>query len=245
MLDPESIDIYSLPWLPIELHLTFPNATAIYFAIDSEERLQYLGKTLSLKYRWRQHHKYQALVESDVKKVAFYFPNFYQSTSIKRSELARLEKGCIAWFKPPLNDKCRNLDKDYWQFPEAKELFEESPILECINSKTYHMDSPQVQNFYLWAVENKRELRDATKLTVSPRPIQALHRFLRFLGYETEKVGSFVSAGRQKNHYQIINPDLPYLETISSMDAELSQPIAISKIELQLAQGLEKLEVLK
>ena len=170
-----------------------------------------------------QHHKHPELLAQQVNKIAFYFPNFFnlcKPTLMERAELARLEKDCIAWFKPPLNVRLRSLPEEHWKFRKAEDLIAQSPIWECITSEHYYENSPQVKKFYSWAVENKLEVWNVLELAVTQKPIGTLHNFLKKLQYETERVGYFTIGGQQKRHYKIINPNLPCLEAINGTECQ-------------------------
>jgi hypothetical protein len=54
MINPESLDLSALPWLPLEAKSAFPKQSAIYFAIDSLGNIQYIGRSVNVKNRWVQ-----------------------------------------------------------------------------------------------------------------------------------------------------------------------------------------------
>ena len=210
MIDPKSIDIFALPWLPIEVRSTFPRVPAIYFAMGSGSNLLYIGMTHDLKTRWANHHRYEELREREVEKIAYYFPNLRRSIPVDRDELARLEKYYICKFDPPLNKRLRGKGGDKLLGSSIEELLKQSPIWSCIVSEPYCRDSPQVKQFYLWAVEHKQILKHATKLNVSVSEVETLNKFLKFfLNYETEYVRYAGSQGQQQRFYRITNFDLP------------------------------------
>ena len=67
MINPQLIDISSLPWLPLDARSAFPKQPAIYFAIDSKNRIQYIGRSLNPKSRWSIDILLSLKAEEDVK----------------------------------------------------------------------------------------------------------------------------------------------------------------------------------
>lgn len=95
-LKPCDIDISSLPWLPLEATYAFPNQPAIYFAIDSENVIQYIGMSVNPRTRWKKHHRHDELHKIGGIKVCYLF--------VDHPELLReIESALIQWFRPPLN----------------------------------------------------------------------------------------------------------------------------------------------
>lgn len=103
MLNPSEINLSSLPWLPLDAKSAFPKNPAIYFAIDSQGTVQYIGRSINPKSRWANHHKYKHLEAIGSIKIVYLFvdsPNL----------LPEIESALILWFDPPLNvaDKSTN-----------------------------------------------------------------------------------------------------------------------------------------
>ncbi|MEA5578709.1 GIY-YIG nuclease family protein [Anabaena sp. UHCC 0451] len=59
MKNPTEINLASLPWLPLAAKTAFPKNPAIYFAIDSTDTIQYIGRSVNPRARWQNHHKYE------------------------------------------------------------------------------------------------------------------------------------------------------------------------------------------
>lgn len=95
MIKPESLDLLALPSMPLSERKSFPAIPCIYFAIDSLNNVQYIGKTKNLRKRWKYHHKPSRLEESESIQVA------YLLTDIDL--LDRREIELIEMFNPPLN----------------------------------------------------------------------------------------------------------------------------------------------
>lgn len=96
MIKPESIDLASLPWLPLEEKTAFPKRASIYFAIDSLGNVQYIGRSVNTKRRWGNHHKYHDLTGIGGVRIAYLFVDSPEL-------LPNIEKALIQWFQPPLN----------------------------------------------------------------------------------------------------------------------------------------------
>mgnify|MGYP001792623437 CR=1 FL=1 len=96
-INPETLDIKTLPWLPLEEKAAFPKKSAIYFAIDSQGTVQYIGRSANVRQRWGNHHKYDVLSEIGNIKIAYLFVDAVEL-------LPKIEAALIEWFKPPLNN---------------------------------------------------------------------------------------------------------------------------------------------
>lgn len=55
------IDLNTLPSLPLTNRKQLPAISAVYFCLDSNGQLLYVGKTVNLQQRWQQHHRYAQL----------------------------------------------------------------------------------------------------------------------------------------------------------------------------------------
>ena len=62
---PELIDPFKLPSLKLFQLKELPPCVAIYFAIDEQQRVIYVGKTKDLNERWKNHHRMPNLQEMD------------------------------------------------------------------------------------------------------------------------------------------------------------------------------------
>lgn len=96
MIDPQSVNIEALPWLPLDERLTFPRQPAIYFAIDPLGIVQYIGMSKDPRRRWYLHHRYAELEQIGNIRIAYLFVD-------KPVLLSSIESALIAWFNPPLN----------------------------------------------------------------------------------------------------------------------------------------------
>lgn len=96
MIDPTTLDVSKLPWLPIHVCEAFPKSPAIYFAIDDNNLIWYVGRTIDSCRRFQSHHKINEMGLCGVSKIAFLFFN----DSIV---LPEVEAILIKYFKPNLN----------------------------------------------------------------------------------------------------------------------------------------------
>jgi putative transcriptional regulator len=96
MLDPSSLDLSVLPWVPLEATAGFPSKPGIYFAIDSNKVVQYVGRSNNVRGRWRTHHRYDQLQAIGNVRIIYLFVN-------DPKLLPAVETALIEWFDPPLN----------------------------------------------------------------------------------------------------------------------------------------------
>lgn len=73
MINPSDINLNSLPRLPLEEKTAFPKRSAIYFAIDSLDTVQYIGRAVNVRNRWGSHHRYNELSAIGNVKIAYLF----------------------------------------------------------------------------------------------------------------------------------------------------------------------------
>ncbi len=96
MINPSEINLSSLPWLPLDAKSAFPKNPAIYFAIDSQGTVQYIGRSLNPKARWAKHHRYKQLEAIGSVRIVYLFVDSPEL-------LSEIESALISWFDPPLN----------------------------------------------------------------------------------------------------------------------------------------------
>jgi hypothetical protein len=97
MINPQSLDLSTLPCLALEEKSNLPSQSAIYFAIDFQGNIQYIGRSVNLRQRWTAHHKFSELHEMGDIRIAYLF--------IDVDLLPDVESALIEWFKPILNKK--------------------------------------------------------------------------------------------------------------------------------------------
>jgi DNA-binding Xre family transcriptional regulator len=96
MITPESIDFSVLPSLCLTRRSELPEVPAIYFAINSLDQIQYIGRSQNLRQRWLSHHRQFQLQAIDSVRIAW-----LRCDDV--SLLAEIEAALIEWFEPPLN----------------------------------------------------------------------------------------------------------------------------------------------
>jgi toxin ParE1/3/4 len=99
MIDVSKIDLFSLPSLPLSERDLLPDSGAVYFVIDAENRLLYIGKAIHLRQRWKSHHR-SSQFES-LKQVRLAWLSF--DPPLSNEALYRVEQECILHFRPPVN----------------------------------------------------------------------------------------------------------------------------------------------
>jgi hypothetical protein len=88
-----------LPSVPLKNRAKLPGESAIYFTIDQESRVLYIGKAKNLNERWKNHHRTYALEQLDNTCSVFIY---WQSCA--EGDLDEAEKILIQQFQPLLND---------------------------------------------------------------------------------------------------------------------------------------------
>lgn len=93
-MTPATIDVLTLPCLPLGERKALPLCPALYFVLNVENAIVYIGRTKSLQQRWIAHHK--GFRESEGLRIAW--------LSVDDPVLlSSIETACIAYFDPPLN----------------------------------------------------------------------------------------------------------------------------------------------
>lgn len=96
MIDPDSIDFSVLPWMPLDATAGFPAQPGIYFAIDSQGVVQYIGRSRDVRGRWKKHHRYKDLNAGGGIRIVYLFCDAIEL-------LPEIEVALIHWFNPCLN----------------------------------------------------------------------------------------------------------------------------------------------
>jgi len=95
MINPSDINLCALPSVPLEDRSRFPQTPCIYFAIDSQGVIQYIGKSINLRKKWSLHSRRRPLERMGGVRIA------YLQCSLELLE--GRETWLIDWFRPPLN----------------------------------------------------------------------------------------------------------------------------------------------
>ncbi|MBD1906195.1 GIY-YIG nuclease family protein [Funiculus sociatus GB2-A5] len=86
----------NLPSVPLEMKFQLPRTSSIYFAIDSSNKVQYIGKANNLRQRWSSHNKFWEIKILNRVRLAWLEIS-------EKSQLSLAEKELIKYFNPPLN----------------------------------------------------------------------------------------------------------------------------------------------
>lgn len=95
MVSPESINLATLPSVALRDRAMLPTTPCIYFAIDSQGVVQYIGKSSNPRVRWQTHHKGVDLALIGGIRIAY--------LETDADLLPQIERALIAYFRPPFN----------------------------------------------------------------------------------------------------------------------------------------------
>ncbi len=96
----EDIDLSTLPSVYLLEKSRLPNCVAIYFVSNSKGQILYIGRTVNLVERWREHHRFNQLKRFNRKdRISI----SWMVCSKDINALANLENELIQLYKPPLN----------------------------------------------------------------------------------------------------------------------------------------------
>lgn len=90
------IELLDLPSVPLNRRSELPTVPSIYFVINSNGDVQYIGRSVNPRARWMSHHQQSNLVGIGDIKIAWIEISDH-------SLLPHIETALIHWFKPPLN----------------------------------------------------------------------------------------------------------------------------------------------
>lgn len=94
-----SLDPFQLSSVTLSERKELPTCTAIYFAIDSRNRVLYVGKAKNLAARWKNHHRLHALEQMDKE-----YPVRLAWQAWNEESLNEAEKSLILSYQPLLNN---------------------------------------------------------------------------------------------------------------------------------------------
>lgn len=103
MINPSEINPLTLPSVPLESRRDLPTDPCIYFAIDGQGLVQYVGKAKNLRNRWGGHHHYNDFTRMSNVRIAY--------IAVDVDLLSAVERSFIEWIAPPLNGRKRCLVK--------------------------------------------------------------------------------------------------------------------------------------
>jgi hypothetical protein len=98
MIEAHTIPLLALPSLPFVERRRLPRCAAIYFVLNAEGTVLYVGQSINLALRWAAHHRMTKLVEHHAMRIAWLLMD---DVSI----LDAVESACIAYFDPLCNGR--------------------------------------------------------------------------------------------------------------------------------------------
>ncbi len=93
------LDPFQLPFVSLAERKQLPDCAAIYFVLDGNDRILYVGKAKNLAARWKNHHRIHKLEEIDKN---FSVRLAWQAWN--KEDLDEAEKSSIKRFQPLLNN---------------------------------------------------------------------------------------------------------------------------------------------
>lgn len=105
MIKPEEIKIQHLPSVDLLKKDSLPKLPGIYFAIDSLDRVQYIGQSENLYRRWLDHSRYSDFKRIGKVRIAYLFIS-------SKELLPQVEAALIYYFNPSLNSYYRQQHED-------------------------------------------------------------------------------------------------------------------------------------
>ena len=95
-LEPQSIPLLALPFVPFNERKHLPRLTAIYFVLNAAGTVLYVGQSINLAVRWAAHHRAAKLTEHQATRIAWLVME-------DETLLNAIEAACIAYFDPLCN----------------------------------------------------------------------------------------------------------------------------------------------
>ena len=95
-LEPHSIPLLALPFVPMAERKRLPRLAAIYFVLNAQGTVLYVGQSINLAMRWAAHHRTTKLIEHQATRIAWLVMD-------DETLLNAVESACIAYFAPLCN----------------------------------------------------------------------------------------------------------------------------------------------
>ncbi|PSB31558.1 GIY-YIG nuclease family protein [Chlorogloea sp. CCALA 695] len=198
------ITIADLPSVHLLDKNRLPNCAAIYFVTDSNGQIIYIGRTVNLVARWKDHHRFNQLKRFNRKNL---LSISWLNCSNDLSTLSKLENEFINLYKPPLNwskvvQPIRKIT------PVETALQQSLQQLAKLNTVIFGFDSiaEEKPTIYLnYPVYGKRGLSGSVRVAL--RNINKKASSLKWKEYHTEPK-SFGKFGFWETEYNGIKIDL-------------------------------------
>lgn len=98
MFDARDINVFELPSVKLAEKSQLPGMPGIYFVIDGEGKIRYIGLSVNIKVRWVVHHKLKTFRDIQEAKIAYFL--------VKNTlSLTQIEIALIKHFEPDLNER--------------------------------------------------------------------------------------------------------------------------------------------
>ncbi|MCA1991896.1 MAG: GIY-YIG nuclease family protein [Coleofasciculus sp. S288] len=216
-----------------------PNCAAIYFVSDSQGQVLYVGRTVNLLERWREHHRFNQLKRLNRKKR---ISISWMTCSNDINILSNLENELIKLYKPPLNwskvvSPVRRIT------PAELALQQSLQQLGKLNTMIFGFDpipDKEPPTIYLvYPVYGKRGISGSIRSVL--KNINKKVSTLKWKEYRTERK-SFGKFGYWETEYNGIRIDLaPAQGLVHFMDDSIRR--AVAGVDL-MAFSCEQLEIL-
>lgn len=95
------LDLSKLPSVPLSQKADLDRCSAIYFALDSNHNVLYVGKAINLVFRWKDHHRFEQL--SEINRTNSIRLAWWECTP-DAQVLTQAENHFIKVYKPLLNN---------------------------------------------------------------------------------------------------------------------------------------------
>jgi excisionase family DNA binding protein len=137
--DVRAIDPFSLPFVMMSEMPYLPACGGIYFAIEDDREVVYIGQSVNIRYRWRTHHTQSYLCDlSNLDDARRYRLAWLIIEDLE--ERTSAERAFVRRFRPRLNDTFNHDEKPKMEFSSApfsreKEMLTTKEVAERIGVK--------------------------------------------------------------------------------------------------------------
>lgn len=170
----DEVELSNLPQLPLEDKRSLPDLPAVYFAVGTDSEILYVGRTASLRRRWKgnRHQHLETLYNRDE-------PIHLAWLAVEHEDwLPELEYELITRFRPVLNEQPnptadqkaarqlnqRSRDQARTQKTMNRRLFQVGRVLSA-----YGIDTPQQAEELMQHLICQKESRDWLRQTLEAR----------------------------------------------------------------------------
>ena len=150
MINPKTINLNQLPSIPLEARKKLPEISGIYFAIDSQGFIQYIGRSVNIQRRWLNHHRQPNLEQQQGIKIAWLEISDH-------SLLPEIEKALIEYFKPPLNGYIKRTSPKIKSDLKTGKNLKQIALENNIKYSTFHQRVSKLGWSISEAIAGKRE----------------------------------------------------------------------------------------